>query len=397
MLLGAEEPANIREGLRAFALEVYMGKHEFTAKHHLTASDAQTLSINELLAYGSESTRNEFLTMDLGYTTTWGARALREAIASTYDTITPDDVLVFTGAQEALYWTMQMLVGRGDHAIVTVPNYQSMESVPISTGADVSGLAIWEGSGSSLRWTLDLDRMRALLRSNTKMVAVNIPNNPTGFVPDDATVRELAAVCDARGIALFSDEVFRGIELDESKRVPQIADLTPNGVSMNVMSKAYGLPGLRIGWIASRNRDLLRRVERAKHYTTICNSGPSEFLATLALQNGEAIKARNRSIMNENLPVFAAMMEPCQGALEWEAPDGGCVFFPRFLGVDGVEEFAETLIQRRSAVVLPASVYSSQLLEIPNDRFRIGIGRSHPEAGWRELQAHLLSKVAEAQ
>ena len=382
----------LQSPLPEFALEVYLGQYEFTAKYHLTASDPQSMSIGELLALDGTDTQQAFLNMGLGYTTTWGAPELREAIAATYESVSADDVLVFSGAQEAMYWTMQTLVGAGDHVIVTVPNYQSMESVPIATGADVSGLALWEGLGSSLRWTLDLDRLRSLIQPNTKAVAINVPNNPTGFVPDADTYRELVELCEARGIVLFSDEVYRGIELDESNRRPQVADVSPTGLSMNVMSKAYGLPGLRIGWIASRNRPLLKKLELAKHYTTICNSGPSEFRATVALRHGEAIRARNVAIMRENLVPFRAMMDRCADLIEWTEPDGGCVFFPRYLGADGVEAFVESLVNERSAVLLPSSIYASQLLDIPNDRFRIGIGRANPTEGWAELEVHLQSR-----
>jgi aspartate/methionine/tyrosine aminotransferase len=382
----------LQSPLPEFALEVYLGQYEFTAKYHLTASDPQSMSIRELLALAGKDSQEAFLNMGLGYTTTWGAPELREAIASTYESLTADDVLVFSGAQEAMYWTMQTLVGAGDHVIVTVPNYQSMESVPIATGAEVSGLALWEGSGSTLRWTLDLDRLRALLRPNTKAIAINVPNNPTGFVPDTDTYRELVELCDERGIVLFSDEVYRGIELDETNRRLQVADASPTGLSMNVMSKAYGLPGLRIGWIASRNRPLLEKLERAKHYTTICNSGPSEFLATVALRHGAPIRARNVGIMRENLVPFRAMMDRCSGIIEWAEPDGGCVSFPRYLGADGVEAFVESLVKERSAVLLPSSIYASQLMEIPNDRFRIGIGRANPHDGWEQLEAHLRSR-----
>ncbi len=374
-----------------FALEVYLGEHEFTVRHHLTASDSQSWSVDELLALGDESDRRAFGELSLGYTPTWGTATMRSAIAATYDTLTEADVLVCSGAQEAMFWAMQILVEPGDHAIVSVPNYQSMESVAIATGADISGLALWTGHGSSLQWTLDIDHVKSLLRPNTKLISVNFPNNPTGFVPDLATWLELVELCDRRGIWLYSDEVYRGLELDTTKRLPQAGDLSPRAISLNVMSKAYGLPGLRIGWLACQDRSLLSRLERAKHYTTICNAGPSEFLATLALRNAEAVTARNRRIMHDNLPALQAMMKRCEGIVEWSAPDGGCVMFPRYLGADGVEAFAESLVRERSAVVLPASVYASQLLEIPRDRFRIGMGRANPEEGWAQLEAHLLA------
>jgi aspartate/methionine/tyrosine aminotransferase len=375
-----------------FALEVYFSKHEFTAKHHLTASDAQTLTINELLALGTDADRKAFGEMGLGYTTTWGAEELRVAIASTYAHIDPENVLVFAGAQEAMFWAMQIFVGPGDHALVSVPNYQSMESVTIATGAEVTGFPLWEGEGSTLRWTLDVERLKTMIKPNTRVIAVNFPNNPTGFVPDHRTWQALIELCEERNIYLYSDEVYRGLELDESKRISQAAEASTKGVSLNVMSKAYGLPGLRIGWIAAQDRALLHRFERAKHYTTICSSGPSEFLATVALRNAESIAKRNREIMRANLPALEATMARCAGIVEWTAPDGGCVMFPRYLGSDGIEAFAESLVQERSAVILPASIYKSQLLDIPNDRFRLGMGRANPDAGWAELEAHLLSR-----
>lgn len=376
-----------RLDLPDFRLEVYLGRWEFAAEHNLTASDAQTLTVGELLALGSDDDRAEFAELGLGYIPTWGTPPLREAIAATYDLVTPDDVLSFAGAEEAVFWALQHLLEPGDHALVTVPYYQSMETVAVATGAQVTGLALWQGDGSALTWVLDLDRLRAELRPNTRLVAVNLPNNPTGFVPDPATFAELVALCDARGIRLFSDEVYRGLERDAGHALPQAADLSERAVSLNVMSKAYGLPGLRVGWIACRDRVLLERLERAKHYTSICNAGPSEFLAALALRNGERIRARNRAIVEANLPLFDAFFAQYDDLFDWAPPDGGCVSFPRYLGPDGVEAFCRDLVERQGVVLLPASIYRSQLAEVPADRFRIGVGRRDPQPALDALRA----------
>jgi aspartate/methionine/tyrosine aminotransferase len=379
----------ITRALPDFALEVHFVKHEFSAQHHLTASDAQTLTISELLALATEEERAEFENLPLGYTQTWGAPKLREAIAATYQNLDPSDVLVFVGAQEAIYLAFQVLAGPGDHVIVTVPNYQAMESVPIAAGAEVTGLPIWEGEGSALRWTLDLDHLTSLIRPNTRVIAVNVPNNPTGFVPDAATWQALNNLCAERGILLFSDEVYRGIEIDASRRLPQAADLHEQAVSLNVMSKAYGLPGLRIGWLASRNRELLRKIERSKHYTSICNAGPSEVLATIALRNAEQLTQRNSQIVRENYTSLLKFADQWGDAIEVYAPDGGCVLFPRYTRSEGVEEFTQNLVHDHGALLLPASVYRSQLMEIPDDRFRLGIGRLNPSPGWSEVDAYL--------
>jgi aspartate/methionine/tyrosine aminotransferase len=171
--------------------------------------------------------------------------------------------------------------------------------------------------------------------------------------------------------------VYRGLELS-APSLPQATDLSGTALSLNVMSKAYGLPGLRIGWIACRDRAVLDRLERAKHYTTICNSAPSEVLALIALRAREQVLDRNRGIVAENLPVFTEFFARYPELFEFTAPDGGCVCFPRYLGADGVEAMCTDLVEQAGVLLLPSSIYSSALTETPTDRFRVGIGRSDP-------------------
>jgi aspartate/methionine/tyrosine aminotransferase len=356
--------------LRTFRLEEYLGKWEFKVRYHLTASDAQSMTIEELLAMGTDADREGFSRLPLTYIDSWGCSALREAVATTYEHVDADHVLAFAGAEEALFWTMQELVGPGDHAVVTVPCYQSMETVTVATGAAVTPLLGRRENG----WALDLEELRALLRPNTRLVAVNYPNNPTGYVPDQATFRELAAMCEARGIRLFCDEVYRGVELDPDVTLPQAADISQTAVSLNVASKSYGLPGLRVGWLASRDRELLERLEKRKHYTTICNPGAMEFLAAIALRNRERIWVRNRGIIAANLPLFEAFFERWTDVFDWQAPMGGCVCYPRYKGGD-VEDFCRRLLDAEGVLVLPASIYYSELAESPADHFRVGLGR----------------------
>ena len=357
-----------------FRLEVYLGEWEFKAKHHLTASDAETMTVAELIALATPAEREAFESLRLAYVPVPGGEELRAAIASTYEAVDAADVLTFAGAEEALFWALQELAGPGDHAIVTVPNYQSTESIPLAAGADVSGLLLRPENG----WGLDLDELRALLRPETRLVVVNWPNNPTGGVARPEDFRALAELCDERGIRLLSDEVYRGVELDPARTLPQAADLSASALSVGVMSKAYGLPGLRIGWLASRDRKLLARLERRKHYTSICNAGPSEALATIALRNGERLKARTRATLAENLPLFEAFFAEWAELFAWEPPAGGCVCFPRYLGADGVEAFCRDLLDEAGVVLLPAGIFASPLAAVSADRFRIGLGRAGP-------------------
>ncbi|MEU4330689.1 pyridoxal phosphate-dependent aminotransferase [Nonomuraea dietziae] len=356
-----------------FRLETYFSRWEFTARHHLTASDAQTMTMSELLALADPGDLHAWETLSFGYTETFGDPALRQAIAETYAHVDADDVICFTGAQEALYLAMHVLLGPADHAVVVTPNYQSAETVPLSL-CEVSGVALDPDDD----WTLDLERVVAALRPNTRVLSVNFPNNPTGTLVDAADFARLAQLCDERGIHLFSDEVYRGLELDPSRTLPQAAELSERALSLNVTSKSLGLPGLRLGWIACRDREVRSRLERAKHYTTICNAAPSEVLARIAVKARDRILERNRAVIAANLPAFDAFFADFGELFEWRAPDGGCVAYPRYLGTDGVERFCAELVEQAGVLLLPASIYRSELTPTPGDRFRIGVGRRDP-------------------
>ena len=371
--------------LPEFRLETYLGLWEFAARHHMTASDAQTMTIRDVLALAGPGAVDRFLDEPLSYTQPYGARDLREAIAATYDTADPEDVLCFAGAEEGLYAFYRVLLDPGAHAIVVTPNYQSAESVPLSI-CDVTGVPL----EADQNWTLDIDRVAAAIRPNTRVISINFPHNPTGKILERDRFEALVELCRHHGIWLFSDEVYRLIERDPAIRLPQAFDAYERGVSLNVMSKAYGLPGLRIGWIACHDRDLLERMVRYKHYLSICNSGPGERLAVAALGGADAILDRTRAIARAGLAMTQAFLSEFPHLFESYVPDGGIVFYPRYKGADGVEAFARRLVDEAGVVVLPPSVYASALTPTPTDRFRMGYGRNHIEEGLAAMRAHLL-------
>jgi aspartate/methionine/tyrosine aminotransferase len=374
--------------LPEFRLEAYFGIWEFKARHHLTASDAETLAQADLLAMAGDEDRLRWENLRLGYIPSEGSPELRGAIAQTYDSIAPEDVLCFAGAEEGLYCAFHALLEPTDHAVVLVPNYQSMESVPRSI-CEVSGVALHPENG----WDLDIAEVRAALRPNTRVVAVNFPNNPTGKIVDARTFEALIELCRERGIYLFSDEVYRGIERDASTRLPQAADVYVRALSLNVVSKAYGLPGLRIGWIACKDRGLLDRMLKLKHYLSICNSAPSEVLACIALNARDRILARNRDLAAKNLAKLNAFFARHADRFEWYEPEGSCIAYPRYTGADGVEAFCERLVQEAGVLLLPASVYRSDLLPTPPDRFRIGYGRLGMDEALAAFEEFLTTRV----
>ena len=367
--------------LGEFRLEQFLGRWEFEARHYLCASDAESRSLNDLLALAKGKDLEEWGHLSLSYIPSQGTPALRQAIAATYESINPDQVLCFCGAEEGLYCAMQALLGRDDHAIVTVPNYQAMEELPLSLCGSVSGLTL----RSQNEWDLDLDELRSLLRPNTRMVAVNFPNNPTGKVLSPQRWRQLIEVVREHNLWLFSDEVYRGLERDPAHTLPQAADLYPRALSLNVMSKAYGLPGLRVGWIACQDGDLLHRMGKVKDYLSICNSGPSEWLATIALKAGAQLLERNRLLARKNLELWNAFFQNHPELFQWWQPEGSCVAFPRYLGPDGVESWCQNLVQETGVLLLPASIFQSRLGPVDRDRFRLGYGRLNLQQGLQEM------------
>lgn len=375
--------------LPPFTLETYFAQWEFRARYHLTASDAQTMPMSELLALADADDRRAWDELALGYTETRGAPRLRAAVASSYERMEPDDVLVFAGPGEGITATLCALLDRDDHAVVVIPNYQSAETIPASL-CPATGVPLRAADG----WALDVDAVAAALRPNTKVVAVNFPNNPTGAVPEQATWAALLDLVAERGIHLFSDEIYRGAEIDPAATLPQAADRYDRAVSLNGVSKAYGLPGVRIGWIATRDRELLARTEQIKHYGSICSAAPSEVLAGTAVKSRAALFERTRDRIRRNLPLFEQFFTRHGDLFDYAPPRGGCVTFPRYAGADGVEAFCRDAVSEAGVLLLPASIYRSELGPVPTDRFRVGVGRANAAECLDALDAFVSGRSA---
>ena len=367
--------------MRDFALEVFLAGWEFSAPYHMTASDIESMTMADLLALATPEDRDALQNLWLGYTETWGAPELRAEIARTYDTMAPENILCLAGAGEGLYAVAKVLLQAGDHVLVPTPNYQSAETVPLSvcevTGIPLRRTAPIMGPGSQARggWRLHPEDVRAAIRPNTKLLSLNFPHNPTGMLMTREDLDAVIALCRHNGIYILCDEVYRGVELEPVDQMPQIADLYERGVSLNVISKAYGMPGLRIGWIASQDTSLLQKVERYKHYLSICNSAPSERLTLIALKARHTILARNHALLHENVRLLEQLFAEFPGVVDWQRPQGGCVAFPRCTAPEGGEEFCRKLIEESGVLLLPSSIYASELTDVPQDHFRIGFGR----------------------
>jgi aspartate/methionine/tyrosine aminotransferase len=337
------------------------------------ASDVQAYPMGELLSLADDETRALWDGLELGYTESTGHPLLRREIATLYETIEPEEVLTFAGAEEAIFCLANVLLGPGDHAIVTWPGYQSLYEVGRATGADVTLHELRESND----WEIDVDVLRAQVTPATRLIVVNTPHNPTGMLVDGATYDAVVRIADEAGAHLLVDEVYRGLEFDEAERLPAGADALDRGISLGVMSKAYAMAGLRIGWLATRDRELLGRLAAFKDYTTICSSAPSEILSIIALRAGPQVLSRSRGIIAANLDHLDAFFADWADRFTWVRPHAGSIGFPR-LTVPGVriDEWAAELVRAEGVLLIPGSQF-----EYPGNHFRIGFGRTDlPEA-----------------
>jgi aspartate/methionine/tyrosine aminotransferase len=364
--------------LPPFTLERYFSEHEFSVEFNLCASDCESMSIRELLALEPGS-KEQLLGLRLGYTETQGNPSLRDQISTQYSSTGPGSILVHNGAEEGILLFMSAMLERGDHLIVHWPCYQSLHEIARGIGCRLTQWNAREEEG----WALDPKELERHIRHDTKVIVINTPHNPTGYHMPREVFQEVVRIADNHGVILFSDEVYRGLEYDETDRLPAACDASERAVSLGVMSKAYGLAGLRIGWIATRNTEVISRVHGVKDYTTICSGAPSELLAELALRHADVLVGRSRSIIGENFALIGQFFAKHPERFSWQSPKAGPVAFPRLIGGD-IGNFCETLARKSGVLLLPGSVYDDS-----GNHFRVGFGRKNMPQALARLDAFL--------
>ena len=362
-----------------FKLERYFAKYEFEAPYLLCGSDCESFSIQELLSLEADSL-DAFQNHWLGYTESPGSPELRAEISKLYEQIALDQVLVHSGAEEAIFTFINGLLASGDHVIVHYPCYQSLFEIADSMGCQVTK---WQ-TAEEHNWELDLDVLRQNIKSNTKVIIVNCPHNPTGYLMSRQMLQQIVDITREYGLILFSDEVYRGLEYELEDRLPAACDLYENAVSLGVMSKTYGLAGLRIGWIATQNREIYQAMAGYKDYTTICNSAPSEYLATLALRQKEKLVRRNLDIVRHNLSLLNDFFADHQDIFKWLPPRAGSIAFPSLRLDQNIESFCHDLVQKQGVLLLPGTYF-----DFGDKNFRVGFGRKNMPEALEQLEAYV--------
>jgi aspartate/methionine/tyrosine aminotransferase len=350
-----------------FELERYFGKYEFSARYLLSSSDCESLSLAELLSIADAEMRDSWEQLKLGYTDSWGHPLLREEIASIYEGVDQHDVLVVV-PEEGIFLMMHALLKAGDHVICTFPGYQSLYEVARSIGCEIS---TWEPD-ESRGWHFSIEELGNAIRANTKLVVINFPHNPTGFVPSRSEFIDLVELVRQRGAYLLSDEMYRFLDIELNTTLPAACELYERAFSLFGLSKSFGLPGLRIGWLASQDDEGLNRISQLKDYTTICSSGPSEILAVIALRGKEGIFRQQIERVRKNVAILDTFFDKYPEQFSWNRPKGGSICFPRMLRVENTRTFSKQLVADTGIMLAPSSVF-----QYGDHHVRVGFGREN--------------------
>jgi aspartate/methionine/tyrosine aminotransferase len=361
-----------------FAIERYYERWEFQAELMLSSSDCESLTIAQLLELEPDA-RERLHSLWLGYTEVPGSPELRAAIASRHERAQAADVLTLAAAEEGIFLAYHALLAPGDHAVVEAPCYGSAIEVARSTGARVS---LWQRHAQD-GWEHDVEELARLLRADTKLIYINSPHNPTGTHMPAASFERVVELARERGAVLFSDEVYRGLEHNPGDRLPAAADVYERAISLGSVSKSYGLPGLRIGWLTSREPALLARISDLKLYTTICSSAPSELLVALAVRHSDRLIERSRQRVLANLELMDALIERRSELFEWVRPTAGPIGFPRVAVESDVQAWCERIAARAGVLLLPGAVYGQP------QHVRLGFGRADLVKAIERLEGYL--------
>lgn len=354
--------------LPPFRLERWFTEFEFVPNmRNLTASGPYDATTREVLALEDAETTRRYLDLGLGYIENPGAASLRQGISSLYRGLQAEDVQIVSGASEALFLLAWLVVEPGANIIIEEPGYENLPGVSDALGIEVRRLPLRMEDN----WHPDLERLARLIDDKTRLIYLVHPHNPTGSVLGTEEMQAIARLAGRVGALLVNDEVFRLIALD-GKPAPSIIDVAENAVSIGDMTKPWGLGGLRVGWLASHDHQLLERLSAARDYSTMCSSAPGEFLAEVVLRHADELLAPRLAAARTNRAILASTIaqadEHFQGLPTWRRPEASYTAFVQL--PFAAEPFCRYLALQRHILLLPGSVFGPTYEHF----VRVGIG-----------------------
>ncbi len=364
--------------LKPFKLERYFAKYEFSVKYLLSSSDCDGLLQSELLGMADDETRKLWDNLALGYTESIGHPLLREEISKLYRGITAENCLV-VAPEEGIFIALNSVLQNGDNVICTYPGYQSLYEIAEGLGCDVTKWEPEEANG----WRFNPDFLEENIKSNTKLIIFNFPHNPTGYLPTKEDFKKIVDIAKKNNLYVLSDEMYRFLEHETNDRLPSSCEVYDKAVSLFGMSKTFGMAGVRIGWVVTKDKDLYKKMATFKDYTTICSSAPSEILSIIALRAKDKIIDRHLTRIKRNLSLLDKFFEEYKERFEWVRPKAGTIGFPKLKGNVNSLEFCQDVV-KSNVMLLPSTVY-----DYDDKHFRLGFGRENMPEALEKLGSYL--------
>ncbi|OFW11663.1 MAG: hypothetical protein A3H96_03090 [Acidobacteria bacterium RIFCSPLOWO2_02_FULL_67_36] len=335
--------------IELFAMERMQSTWENVVDYDMSESGVRPLTLRELVAMGFDL--EEFLDQPLGYSQSNGTIELRQRIAALYPGASADQVEVTNGTSEANYLIALSQLRSGDGFAMEAPNYMQMPGVARSLGADVRTFRLRQDTG----WEPDWDELERAVTPHTQLLYLSNPNNPTGSVLSDEAMARIVKRCEATGAWLLSDEVYLGAEIDRP-RTKTFWGMSDRVIVTSGLSKAYGIPGVRIGWIVAP-KGLTEACWTQHDYLTIGPNKMSDRIARVAVmkKNREKCYARTRKILKQNLPIAREWVESFGGRLTWREPEAGAIGLLKYSGGTPSVEIAERIRAKQSTLIVPGS------------------------------------------
>jgi aspartate/methionine/tyrosine aminotransferase len=358
-----------------FEMERWMSLWEHTVDYNLSESGAHPMAARELLDDPAQF--DELLAMELGYSQTNGTPELRARICALYPGAGPENVLVTTGAAQANFLAVWSLLEPGDELVVMLPNYMQIWGVAKNMGVTVRPFHLQEDRG----WAPDLDELDQVVSARTKLIAVCNPNNPTGYILSEAEMDAVVAAADRAGAWLLSDEVYAGSERLTDEETPSFWGRYDKVLIQQSLSKAYGLPGLRLGWIVTP-ADMRNELWRRQEYTVICPAVLSDHLAQIALspEKRSLILERTRGYIRRGFPVLEEWLAGHGDAFSLVPPQAAAIAFVRYHLATNSGDLVDRLRREQSVLIVPGDHFGLDhhlriSFGLPHDYLRAGLDR----------------------
>ncbi|MCX7553806.1 pyridoxal phosphate-dependent aminotransferase [Marinicella sp. S1101] len=343
--------------------------------HNLHSSNPQPLNcqgLSELIGVDLTAAISQ---MPFGYESTQGRESLRSLLATElFKSTTADEISLTCGAQEGIFVVMQTLLSAGDEVIAFTPSFEPLITEAQMTGATVKTIPLIQDQG----WHIDWQLLEKSFSARTKMLIINFPHNPTGTHINAEELNRLIDLCRSNNSWLVSDEVFRGLEHDESQRLMAASDLYQRAISMGVMSKSYAMPGIRLGWIACRNPEVMQQINTIKAHLSICQSAADAQLAEAILPHTQIIWKYHVKIINENKHWLHGKLQQ-HPELSWHLPKAAATGFVQFKRLNAdttIKQWAEEL----QLMVMPNAAFCTE-----TQGFRITLGQKNSQASISQL------------